>query len=152
MGSFLIITSSVLLINSVRCHLAWPPTILERKLKPHLQPLFFSVNVVEKLQQFWQTKCQQGADLKQGALVIYEGKHCDCDGEKCLTLLLPSPGVPSQQPPYVCYVTLPGGSCFATFENCTTKAEARRSAAKIGLMNSVRSLRLAALATACYSN
>ena len=47
-------------------------------------------------------------------------------------------GVPSQQPPYVCYVTLPGGSCFATFENCSTKAEARRSAAKIGLMNSVR--------------
>merc|ERR1719510_2427711 len=84
------------------------------------------VNVVEKLQQFWQTKCQQGADLRQGALVIYEG-------------------VPSQQPPYVCYVTLPGGSCFATFENCTTKAEARRSAAKIGLMNSVRSVRLAAL-------
>ena len=30
-----------------------------------------------------------------------------------------------------------GGSCFATFENCTTKADARRSAAKIGLMNSV---------------
>ena len=52
--------------------------------------------------------------------------------------LPPSPGVPAQQPPYVCYVTLPGGSCFATFENCTTKAEARRSAAKIGLMNSVR--------------
>ena len=76
------------------------------------------MNVVEKLQQFWQTKCQQGADLRQGALVIYEG-------------------VPSPHPPYICYVTLPGGSCFATFENCTTKADARRSAAKIGLMNSV---------------
>ena len=76
------------------------------------------MNVVEKLQQFWQTKCQQGADLRQGALVIYEG-------------------VPSPAPPYICYVTLPGGSCFATFENCTTKADARRSAAKIGLMNSV---------------
>ena len=35
---------------------------------------FLLVNVVEKLQQFWQTKCQQGADLRQGALVIYEGK------------------------------------------------------------------------------
>ena len=117
---------------------------LRKKTKTSPPTFIFSVNVVEKLQQFWQTKCQQGADLKQGALVIYEGKHCD--GEKCLTLLLPSPGVPSQQPPYVCYVTLPGGSCFATFENCTTKAEARRSAAKIGLMNSVRSVRLAALA------
>lgn len=76
------------------------------------------VNVVEKLQQFWQTKCQQGAELRQGALVIYEG-------------------LPSPHPPYICYVTLPGGSCFATFENCNTKADARRSAAKIGLMNSI---------------
>merc|ERR1712071_351699 len=40
-------------------------------------------------------------------------------------------------PPYVCYVTLPGGSCFGSFQNCPTKAEARRSAAKIALMNSV---------------
>ena len=82
-----------------------------------------SVNVVEKLQQFWQTKCQQGAELRQGALVIYEG-------------------LPSPRPPYICYVTLPGGSCFATFENCNTKADARRSAAKIGLMNSVRCRKL----------
>ena len=79
---------------------------------------YISGNVVEKLQQFWQTKCQQGAELRQGALVIYEG-------------------LPSPRPPYICYVTLPGGSCFATFENCNTKADARRSAAKIGLMNSV---------------
>ena len=81
-----------------------------------------SVNVVEKLQQFWQTKCHQGADLRQGAVVIYEG-------------------VSASQPPYVCYVTLPGGSCFATFENCNTKADARRSAAKIGLMNSVKKIK-----------
>lgn len=78
---------------------------------------------MEKLQQFWQTKCQQGAELRQGALVIYEG-------------------LPSPLPPYICYVTLPGGSCFATFENCNTKADARRSAAKIGLMNSVRCRKL----------
>ena len=26
-------------------------------------------------------------------------------------------------PPYICYVTLPGGSCFATFENCSTKVQ-----------------------------
>lgn len=78
---------------------------------------------MEKLQQFWQTKCQQGAELRQGALVIYEG-------------------LPSPNPPYICYVTLPGGSCFATFENCNTKADARRSAAKIGLMNSVRCRKL----------
>ena len=81
--------------------------------------VFLSVNVVEKLQEFWQQKSKQGTPLRQGALVIYEG-------------------VPSPHPPYTCYVTLPGGSCFATVENCTTKAEARRSAAKIGLMNSVK--------------
>jgi LIX1-like protein len=76
------------------------------------------VNVVEKLQLFWQQKSNQGTPLRQGALVIYEG-------------------VPASDPPYTCYVTLPGGSCFANPDNCATKAEARRSAAKIGLMNSV---------------
>lgn len=76
------------------------------------------VNVVEALQDFWQMKQARGASLKNGALVIYES-------------------VPSSTPPYVCYVTLPGGSCFGSFQNCPTKAEARRSAAKIALMNSV---------------
>jgi LIX1-like protein len=55
------------------------------------------VNVVEALQEFWQMKQARGADLKNGALVIYES-------------------VPSSSPPYVCYVTLPGGSCFGSFQ------------------------------------
>ncbi|XP_071970661.1 LIX1-like protein [Engystomops pustulosus] len=76
------------------------------------------VNVVEALQEFWQMKQTRGAELKNGALVVYEM-------------------VPSTSPPYVCYVTLPGGSCFGSFQFCPTKAEARRSAAKIALMNSV---------------
>ncbi|KAG2463318.1 LIX1-like protein [Erpetoichthys calabaricus] len=76
------------------------------------------VNVVEALQEFWQMKQTRGADLKNGALVVYEM-------------------VPSSSPPYVCYVSLPGGSCFGSFQFCPTKAEARRSAAKIALMNSV---------------
>lgn len=76
------------------------------------------VNVVEALQEFWQMKQERGADLKNGALVVYESQ-------------------PSQSPPYVCYVSLPGGSCFGSFQHCPTKAEARRSAAKIALMNSV---------------
>lgn len=59
--------------------------------------LFFSVNVVEALQEFWQMKQARGADLKNGALVIYES-------------------VPSTSQPYVCYVTLPGGSCFGSFQ------------------------------------
>ncbi|KAI8500700.1 PREDICTED: protein limb expression 1 homolog [Branchiostoma belcheri] len=76
------------------------------------------VNVVEALQEFWQMKSSRGADFKNGALVVYESQ-------------------PSASPPYVCYVTLPGGSCFGSFQKCPTKAEARRSAAKIALMNSV---------------
>uniref|UniRef100_A0A3P9JXQ1 Limb and CNS expressed 1 like n=1 Tax=Oryzias latipes TaxID=8090 RepID=A0A3P9JXQ1_ORYLA len=76
------------------------------------------VNVVEALQEFWQMKQTRGADLRNGALVVYEM-------------------VPSNSPPYVCYVSLPGGSCFGSFQFCPTKAEARRSAAKIALMNSV---------------
>uniref|UniRef100_H2SD47 Limb and CNS expressed 1 like n=1 Tax=Takifugu rubripes TaxID=31033 RepID=H2SD47_TAKRU len=76
------------------------------------------VNVVEALQEFWQMKLTRGADLPNGALVVYEM-------------------VPSNSPPYVCYVSLPGGSCFGSFQFCPTKAEARRSAAKIALMNSV---------------
>ena len=55
------------------------------------------MTVVEALQEFWQMKQARGADLKNGALVIYES-------------------VPSSSPPYVCYVTLPGGSCFGSFQ------------------------------------
>lgn len=58
---------------------------------------FFAVNVVEALQEFWQMKQARGAELKNGALVIYES-------------------VPSNSQPYVCYVTLPGGSCFGSFQ------------------------------------
>lgn len=52
---------------------------------------------MEALQEFWQMKQARGADLKNGALVIYES-------------------VPSNSQPYVCYVTLPGGSCFGSFQ------------------------------------
>lgn len=57
------------------------------------------VNVVEALQEFWQMKLTRGADLRNGALVVYEM-------------------VPSNSPPYVCYVSLPGGSCFGSFQVC----------------------------------
>ena len=56
----------------------------------------FLVNVVEDLQEFWQMKQARGAEMKNGALVIYES-------------------VPSSSPPYVCFVTLPGGSCFGSY-------------------------------------
>lgn len=44
-------------------------------------------------------KLTRGADLRNGALVVYEM-------------------VPSNSPPYVCYVSLPGGSCFGSFQVC----------------------------------
>ncbi|XP_076864429.1 LIX1-like protein [Brachyhypopomus gauderio] len=100
------------------------PTVLReavdavvRSFAKHTQG-YGRVNVVEALQEFWQMKQSRGAELKNGALVVYEM-------------------VPSNNPPYVCYVSLPGGSCFGSFQFCPTKAEARRSAAKIALMNSV---------------
>merc|ERR1719193_603042 len=43
----------------------------------------------------------------------------------------------SRSSPFVCYVTLPGGACFGTYQICHSVADARNSAAKIALMNSV---------------
>lgn len=42
-------------------------------------------------------KQARGTELKNGAIVIYES-------------------VPSNSQPYICYVTLPGGSCFGSFQ------------------------------------
>jgi len=56
-----------------------------------------SVNVVEALQEFWQMKQSRGAEMKNGALVIYES-------------------IPANSQPYICFVTLPGGSCFGSFQ------------------------------------
>lgn len=53
--------------------------------------------MVEALQEFWQMKQSRGAELKNGALVIYES-------------------IPSNSQPYICFVTLPGGSCFGSFQ------------------------------------
>ncbi len=67
----------------------------------------FAVNVVEALQEFWQMKQSRGLDLKNGALVVYESQ-------------------PAASPPYVCYVTLPGGSCFGSFQvSCTATEDTR---------------------------
>lgn len=59
-----------------------------------------TVNVVEALQEFWQVKASRNGGAgagSSGALVIYES-------------------VPAKHPPFVCYVTLPGGACFGSFE------------------------------------
>lgn len=59
------------------------------------------MNVVEALQEFWQVKAARGGGAAGGALVIYES-------------------VPAAHPPYVCYVTLPGGACFGSFQVTNT--------------------------------
>ncbi|XP_078252580.1 protein limb expression 1 homolog [Rhinoraja longicauda] len=89
-------------------------------LLPEKDPAFVfkDLNVVETLQEFWEKKRNQGAVFKNGSLVVYES-------------------VPSSAAPYVCYVTLPGGSCFGSFQYCLTKADARRDAARVALVNSV---------------
>ncbi|XP_059999301.1 protein limb expression 1 homolog isoform X2 [Lagenorhynchus albirostris] len=76
------------------------------------------MNVVSMLQEFWESKQQQRAAFPSEGVVVYES--------------LPSPG-----PPFVSYVTLPGGSCFGNFQCCLSRAEARRDAAKVALINSL---------------
>ncbi|XP_066510949.1 protein limb expression 1-like [Hoplias malabaricus] len=78
---------------------------------------FKDLNVVGMLHQFWEQKQVKEAIVETENLVVYES--------------IPSPG-----PPFICYVTLPGGSCFGNFKYCYTKAEARRDAARVALMNS----------------
>ncbi|KAF4074502.1 hypothetical protein AMELA_G00240010 [Ameiurus melas] len=78
---------------------------------------FKDLNAVGMLHQFWKQKQVNSGTIETENLVVYE--------------CIPSPG-----PPFICYVTLPGGSCFGNYKYCYTKAEARRDAARIALMNS----------------
>uniref|UniRef100_A0A8C8SF19 Limb and CNS expressed 1 n=1 Tax=Pelusios castaneus TaxID=367368 RepID=A0A8C8SF19_9SAUR len=87
---------------------------------PHRDPalVFKDLNVVAMLQEFWENKQKQKAVFPSEGTVVYES--------------LNSPG-----PPFVSYVTLPGGSCFGNFQCCLSRAEARRDAAKVALINSL---------------
>ncbi|XP_006019757.1 protein limb expression 1 homolog [Alligator sinensis] len=87
---------------------------------PHRDPalVFKDLNVVVILQEFWESKQKQKAVFPSEGTVVYES--------------LNSPG-----PPFVSYVTLPGGSCFGNFQSCSSRAEARRDAAKVALINSL---------------
>ncbi|XP_065050962.1 LIX1-like protein [Rhopilema esculentum] len=72
------------------------------------------VDVKEAIGEFWHAKSKDGVpvDLTYESEILQDGT-------------------------YVCYVTLPGGSCFGSFEPCLTKTDAQISAAKIALMHSV---------------
>ncbi|KAJ8405586.1 hypothetical protein AAFF_G00315660 [Aldrovandia affinis] len=90
------------------------------QLLPHSDTgsCFKNLNVVAMLHYFWEQKQAQRGIIRSDSLVVYES-------------------APTPSPPYICYVTLPGGSCFGNFQCCFTKADARRDAARIALMNSV---------------
>lgn len=81
----------------------------------HTQGGISRVNVVEALQEFWNMK-RDGDAVPLS--IRYESSS-------------------SRSSPFVCYVTLPGGACFGTYQICHNGSEARKSAAKIALMNSV---------------
>ncbi|XP_030593976.1 protein limb expression 1 [Archocentrus centrarchus] len=87
------------------------------------------LNVVAILHNFWEQRQLNGSSSDSDGL---GGKA----GGQTESLLLyesaPCPG-----PPYICYVTLPGGSCFGNYKVCETQAEARRDAARVALMNSL---------------
>ncbi|NWZ29397.1 LIX1 protein, partial [Asarcornis scutulata] len=87
---------------------------------PHRDPalVFKDLNVVAILQEFWESKQKQKAIFPREGIIVYES-------------------VSSLGPPFVSYVTLPGGSCFGNFQSCLSRAEARRDAAKVALINSL---------------
>lgn len=66
----------------------------------HLTFRFFlslAVNVVAILQEFWESKQKKKAVLPSEGIIVYES-------------------LSSLGPPFVSYVTLPGGSCFGNFQ------------------------------------
>lgn len=90
------------------------------------------VNVVAMLHNFWEQKQisqSSSSSTKSDGLARETGYSTDS--------LLLYESAPSPGSSFVCYVTLPGGSCFGNYKVCNTQAEARRDAARVALMNSL---------------
>lgn len=72
-----------------------------------------TVNVVAMLHNFWE---QRQMSQSNGSISV-SGDGVSVGDVQTESLLLyesaPSPG-----PPYICYVTLPGGSCFGNYKVC----------------------------------
>ncbi|XP_034026061.1 protein limb expression 1 homolog isoform X2 [Thalassophryne amazonica] len=90
------------------------------------------LSVVAMLHNFWEQK--QTSQLN-GSSSESDGSVGSPGGQTESLLLYES--APSSGPPFVCYVTLPGGSCFGNYKVCDTQAEARRDAARVALINSL---------------
>ncbi|XP_071259096.1 protein limb expression 1 homolog isoform X2 [Salvelinus alpinus] len=90
------------------------------------------LNIVAMLHNFWEQK-QVEQDNRSDSQSEDSVKGSASQSE-CLLLY---ESAPSPRPPYIYYVTLPGGSCFGNYKECETQAEARRDAARVALMNSL---------------
>uniref|UniRef100_H3DD74 Limb and CNS expressed 1 n=1 Tax=Tetraodon nigroviridis TaxID=99883 RepID=H3DD74_TETNG len=90
------------------------------------------VNVVAMLHHYWEQKQVQQSKGSSGGSGGPAGERAARAESLILYESAPTPG-----PPYVCYVTLPGGSCFGNYKVCLFQAEARRDAARVALMNSL---------------
>uniref|UniRef100_A0A3B4BF16 Uncharacterized protein n=1 Tax=Periophthalmus magnuspinnatus TaxID=409849 RepID=A0A3B4BF16_9GOBI len=92
--------------------------------------LLCAVNVVAMLHDFWEQKQINPTKSSSTESEALSGET----GSRSENLLLyeSAPGSSC-----VCYVTLPGGSCFGNYKACNTQAEARRDAARVALMNSL---------------
>ncbi|XP_028270602.1 protein limb expression 1-like [Parambassis ranga] len=90
------------------------------------------LNVVALLHNFWEQKQTGHFNSSSSESDGSDGKPARQTESLLLYESAPTPG-----PPYICYVTLPGGSCFGNYKVCDTQAEARRDAARVALMNSL---------------
>lgn len=72
-----------------------------------------AVNVVAMLHNFWE---QRQTSQSDGSSSESDGSAGDAAVQADSLLLYES--APSPGPPYVCYVTLPGGSCFGNYKVC----------------------------------
>lgn len=73
-----------------------------------------AVNVVAILHNFWEQKQLNHSSSDSDGL---DGKAACQTASLLLYESAPSPG-----PPYVCYVTLPGGSCFGNYKVCLSSS------------------------------
>lgn len=89
-------------------------------------------NVVAMLHNFWEQRQRTHSDGSPTGCYASAGDKATKTDALLLYESAPTPG-----PPFVCYVTLPGGSCFGNYKVCESPAEARRDAARVALMNSL---------------
>lgn len=71
-----------------------------------------AVNVVAMLHHYWEQKQVPQSKGESDGSTADGGIHAE---SLILYESAPTPG-----PPYVCYVTLPGGSCFGNYKVCLT--------------------------------